>query len=77
MPTGHNTPASKVRLLDHDLRSPAREVYMMPELTETTLVSAAKLAEAGYASTFGNDNVNVYDTQNTQSKVSRSAVLKG
>ena len=44
-PTGHKSPASKIRLLDHDLRSPANEVHMMPELTETTLVSAAKLAK--------------------------------
>ena len=36
-PTGHKAPASKVRLLDHDLRSPAREVHMMPELTETMI----------------------------------------
>ena len=51
-PTGHKAPASEIRLLDHDLRSPATEVHMMPELTETTLVSAAKLAEAGYVSIF-------------------------
>ena len=61
-PTGHKTPASKIRLLDHDLRSPATEVHMMPEMTETTLVSAAKLAEAGYVSIFDDDEVNVYDT---------------
>jgi hypothetical protein len=40
-PTGHKAPASEIRLLEHDLRSPATEVHMMPELTETTLVSAA------------------------------------
>ena len=51
-PTGHKVPASEVILLDHDLRSPAREVHIMPELTETTLVSTAKLAEAGYVSIF-------------------------
>jgi len=75
--TGHKAPASKIRLLDHNLRSPATEVHRMPELTETTLVSAAKLAEAGYVSIFDNDEVNVYDTHNTVIKVSRSAVLRG
>ena len=50
---------------------------MMPELTETTLVSAAKLAESGYVSIFGNEEVNVYDANNTEIKVSRSAVLRG
>ena len=50
---------------------------MMPELTETMLVSAAKLAEAGYVSIFDNDEANVYDTHNTVIKVSRSVVLKG
>jgi len=73
-PTGHKAPASKIRLLGHNLRSP--EVHMMLELTETMLVSAAKLAEAGYVSIFDNDEVNVYDTHNTVIQVSRSAVLK-
>ena len=50
---------------------------MMPELKETTLVSAAKLAKAGYVSIFNNDEVNVYDVNNTEIKVSRSAVLRG
>ena len=50
---------------------------MMPELTETTLVSAAKLAEAGYVSIFDDDEVNVYDTYNTVITVSRSEVLRG
>ena len=59
------------------MRGPAREVHMMPELTETGLVSAAKVAEAGYVSIFDNDEVNVYDTHDTVIKVSRSAVLKG
>ena len=76
-PTGHKAPASEIRLLYHDLRSPATEVDKMPELTETTLVSAAKLAEAGYVSIFDNDGVNVYDTHNTVIKVSRSVLLKG
>jgi len=34
--TGRKAPASEIRLLEHDLRSPATEVHMMPELTETT-----------------------------------------
>ena len=76
-PTGHKAPASEIRLLDHDLRSPATELHMMPGLTETTLVSAAKLAEAGYVSIFDNDEVNVYDTYNTVITVSRSEVLRG
>jgi hypothetical protein len=50
---------------------------MMPELTKTTLVSAAKLAEAGYVSIFDNDEVNAYDKYNTVIKVSRCAVLRG
>jgi len=76
-PIGHKAPASEIRLLDHDLRSPATEVHMMPELTETTRIGAAKLAEAEYVSIFDNDEVNVYLTHNTVIKVSRSAVLRG
>ena len=35
MPNGHKSPASELKLLEHDLRSPAREVHMVPELKET------------------------------------------
>ena len=50
---------------------------MMSELTETTLVSPAKLAKAGYVSILNNDEVNVYNMNNTKIKVSRKTVLKG
>jgi len=33
-PTGHKVPVIEVRLLDHYLRNPAREVHMMSELIE-------------------------------------------
>jgi len=77
MPNGHKSPAGKVQLLEHDLRASARDVHMVSDLTETSLVSAAKLAEAGYVSVFDNDEVNIYDSHNTAIKVSRSAILKG
>ena len=77
MPNGHKPPAREVKLLEHDLRAPARDVHMVSGLTETSLVSAAKLAEIGYVSVFDNDEVNIYDSHNTEIKVSRSAILKG
>jgi len=77
MSNGHKSPAGEVQLLEHDLRAPAKDVHMVSDLTETSLVSAAKLAEAGYISVFDNDEVDIYNSHNTEMKVSRSAILKG
>ena len=77
MPNGHKSPASDLKLLEHELREPARDVHMVPELQGTLLVSAGKLADANYVSIFDKDEVNVYDMTNTKITVSRGAILKG
>ena len=77
MPNGHKSPASDLKLLEHKLREPARDVHMVPELQGTSLVSAGKLADANYVSIFDKDEVNVYDMTNTIITVSRGAILKG
>ena len=74
---GHTSAADDIRLLEHDLRKGAREVHMVPGLSDTSLISAGKLADEGYVSIFDKDEVNIYDANTTKIMVSRSAILKG
>ena len=50
---------------------------MVPGLSDTSLISMGKLADAGYVSIFDKDEVNIYDANNTEIKVPQSAILKG
>ena len=63
---GHASSADDIRLLEHDLRDGAREVHMVPGLSDTSLISAGKLADEGYVSFFDKDKVNIYDANNTE-----------
>ena len=74
---GHTSAANDIRLLEHDLRDSAREVHMVPGLSDTSLISAGKLADEGHVLIFDKDKVNIYDANSTEITVSRSAILKG
>ena len=77
MPNGHKSPASDLKLLEHNLRSPARDVHMVPDLKGASLISTGKLADAGYISIFDKEEVCIYDSTNTEIIVTRGAILKG
>ena len=77
MPNDHKSPASDLKLLEHNLRSPARDVHMVPDLKGASLISTGKLADAGYISIFDKEEVCIYDSTNTEIIVTRGAILKG
>ena len=77
MATGHITPGGEERLLEHELRYPAMSCDIVPGITEDSLVSTIKMADAGYISIFDGEEVNIYDASNTQITVTRGAVLRG
>ena len=59
-----------------NMRDVAKEVHMVPGINNT-LVSTNQFAKSNYAWIFDKDMVNIYDMNNTEIKVSISAVLKG
>ena len=50
---------------------------MVPDLTGQSLLSGAKISEAGYISVYGSNEVNLYDNRTACIVVSEEAVLKG
>jgi len=61
--------------LVHNVRQPAKEVHIVPSIETHSLLSTAKFAKAGYITVFDNEEVNIYDVQNTTLIVSRGAIL--
>jgi hypothetical protein len=77
LPDGTRTSAATVSELAHDVRQPAKEVHIVPSIKTHSLLSTAKFAEAGYITVFDDEEVNIYDAQNTTLKVSRGAIVRG
>ena len=77
MATGQTTPGGKEGLLEHELRDPARLCDIVPGITEDSLISTSKMADAGYISIFDGEEVNIYNANNTKITVTRGAVLRG
>ncbi len=47
LPNGAVAPATTVNKMLHNVRSPARNVYIVPSLAENSLLSTRKFADAG------------------------------
>ena len=76
MPNGTKVAAGKKYILKNGLRQPANTADSIPTL-KTTLVSNSKLADAGYTSVFDKDEVNVYDNNTTEIKITGAAAMTG
>jgi hypothetical protein len=77
LPDGTRTPASNICLLHHNIRQPARDFHIVPNIPTNLLISTAKFAEAGYITVFDDKEVNVYNASNTKVIVTRQAILRG
>ena len=77
LPDGTRTPASNIHLLHHNVRQPAKDVHIVPTISNNSLLSTAKFATAGYITVFDGEEVNIYDSFNTKVIVTRAAILRG
>ena len=75
--TGALAAATSIKKLKHNLREEARRVHMVPGITTASLLSTGELADAKYISIFGEEEVNIYDANNTKITCTRGAVLRG
>ena len=73
---GDVAPATHINHLPMDVRDPAKDVHIVPGI-KNNLLSTSKFIDANYAWIFDNDEVSVYDKNNTEIKTTRAAVLKG
>ena len=77
LPTGGTARASRTAKLHHNLREPARTVDIVPSLTDNTLISTGKFADANYFTVYDDKEVNIYDGKTTKIYITEEAVLRG
>ena len=73
---GNLAAATTIKQLPLNVRTPAKEVHIVPGINNN-LISTSKFVDANYAWVFDNDEVAVYDKNNTEIKTTWAAVFKG
>ena len=68
--------ATTIKQLPMEVRAPAKDVHIVPGINNN-LINTSKFVDANYAWVFDNDEVSIYDKNNTKITTSRAAVLKG
>ena len=68
-------PGSNVAKLHHNVHKLAHTVDMVPSLTNNSLLSRGKFAQAGYVSVCDDKEVNLYNARTVKITVSDDAVL--
>ncbi len=77
LPNGTTEAASEIGELATKVHAPAHDVHITLGIAESSLISTSRFADAGYATIFSGDQVNIYDQNDTIIMVSRSAILRG
>ena len=78
LPNGATEEAREIGELATNVQALARDVHITPGITEISLLSTAKFANAGYTTIFDGDQVNIYDQHDdTITTASRAAILRG
>ena len=65
LPNGDTLPASEIAEYPFDIQRSAKERHITPGISQNSLLSTAKYADADYIMVFEKDRVNVYDANNT------------
>ena len=61
---GNTAAATTIKQLPMEVRDPAKDVHIVPAINNN-LISTSKFVDANYAWIFDNDEVSIYDKNNT------------
>ena len=70
-------PATELAKYPFNVRTPANELHITPGVSQNSLLSTVKYADANYITVFDKDKVNIYDANDTVVTVSKGAILRG
>ena len=76
LPSGQAVAAEEIAEYPFQVRSPASQVHITPEITSNSLMSTNQFAVAGYITVFDKEEVNVYDANDVKITVTRGALLR-
>jgi len=74
LPTGGTAQATHISQLMLNVRAPANQVDIVPNLTQT-LLSGSKFADAGYTAVYDKDEVNFYNSNKIH--INATSILQG
>ena len=69
--------ATEIAEYPFQVRDPAKHLHITPNITTNSLMSTNKFAAANYITIFDNEEVNIYDANDTIIAVTRGAILRG
>ncbi len=77
LPSGTVIQATEIVEYPFNVRKPAKELHITPGVSQQSLLSTGKYADANYITVFDKDTVNIYDANDTIITVTKDAVLRG
>ncbi len=77
LPSGKVIPTTEMAEYPFNVRALANKLHITPGVSQHSLLSTVKFADANYITVFDKEMVNVYDTNNTIFTISREAILRG
>jgi hypothetical protein len=77
LPSGEVIQATEKAEYPFNVRAPANKLHITPGVSQHSLLSTGKYADANYIRVFDKDSVNVYDANDTIITVTRDAILRG
>ncbi len=77
LPSNDVIPATEMAEYPFDVRAPANKLHITPGVSQHSLLSTGKFADANYITVFDKEIVNIYDANDTIFTISRGAILHG
>ncbi len=77
LPDGTVIPATEIAEYPFEVRKLARVLLVTPGVSQNSLLSTVKFADANYITIFDKDEVNIYDANDTTITVAKGAILRG
>jgi len=77
LPSGEVIQATEKVEYSFNIRAPANELHITSGISQHSLLSTGKYADANYITVFDKDTINVYDANDTIITVMRDAILRG
>ncbi len=76
LPNGSVIPTTKIAEYPFEVRKLAKVLHITPGISQNSLLSTVKFADANYITVFDKDAVNIYNANNTVITVTKGAILR-
>jgi hypothetical protein len=77
LPDGTVIPATEIAEYPFEVRKLAKILHISPGVSQNSLLSTVKFADANYITIFDKDKVNIYGANNSIITVTKGAILRG